>query len=140
MEKFMIRPQGSTKWYTPRQPISGTVAEVEKTYTADSGRNYAGEAIIKVQFMVEKFTWEVRDLTLADCALLAQLVMGRDNELDRFEIHYVSAYYGGWRDAWFYVGKGSFQIGQVNNNTGIIDKVSFNCIGVYPVTRTLIGG
>ena len=55
----------------------------------------------------------------------------------QFQLHYFSAYYGAWCQAWFYVGKGQLNIGRLNEGKELFTSLDFNMVSVNP---DVIGG
>jgi len=87
-----------------RQPDKGLGYNFETTYTA---------------------TW----LTKEEMSLILRNVGKGKN----FKLHYLSPFYGAWRDDTFYVGKGSLAIGRWNEEEERYESLSFNMIGVNPI-------
>lgn len=52
----------------------------------------------------------------------------------QFQLHYFSAYYGAWCQAWFYVGKGQLNIGRLNEGRELFTSLDFNMVSVNPLT------
>ena len=52
----------------------------------------------------------------------------------QFQLHYFSAYYGAWCQAWFYVGKGQLNIGRLNEGKELFTSLDFNMVSVNPLT------
>lgn len=127
-ERYKMRPVGSSTWVDIRQPASGMGWNFETTYTEDSARSYVGVMTETALFTNEAIPYKVNSLTAAEAATILQLVVQK-----RFQMHYFSPYYGAWRDDTFYVGKGSLNVGQLDNTTGLIDSISFNAICINPL-------
>lgn len=112
-----------------RQPDEGLGFDFETTYTEDSTRVQSGVLHATPMFTVESFSYSASTLTVAEAKTILQLVA----KGKIFTLHYFSPYYGAWRDDKFYVGKGSLEIGRLNESGERIDGLSFNMIGVNPI-------
>lgn len=108
------------------QPDEGLGYDFETTYAEDSGRVQSGKMHASPLFTVEALGYEATDIPVADAAtILREVATGKF-----FTLHYFSPYYNEWRDAKFYVGKGSLAIGRLTANDERISSLSFNMIGV----------
>lgn len=112
-----------------KQPDQGLGYEFETTYTEDSVRVQSGVLHLTPMFTVESFSYEASNLTAAEMSKILQLV----STGKRFKLHYRSPYYGKWRDDYFYVGKGSVNIGSWKEDKERYENLSFNMIGVNPI-------
>ena len=113
-----------------RQPDEGLGFDFETTYTEDSTRVQSGVLHSTPMFTVESLSYSASTLTVAEAKTILQFVAKGNT----FTLHYFSPYYGAWRDDKFYVGKGSLEIGRLNESGERIDGLSFNLIGVNPIT------
>ena len=121
---FMINDDVNTV-----QPDEGLKYDFETTYTEDTVRVQSGVMYITPLFTVESYGYSRKDLTAAEMKLMLQkIAKGRP-----FKAHYFSAYYGTWRDDYFYVGKGSLSVGSWKQNDEKFDSLSFNMVGVNPL-------
>ena len=112
-----------------RQPDEGLGYDFETTYTEDSTRTMNGTLYASAMFTVESFSYEATWLTQEEMRqILSVVAKGRP-----FTLHYLSPYYGAWRDGRFYVGKGSLSVGRWNEAEERYEKLSFNMIGVDPI-------
>lgn len=112
-----------------KQPDEGLGYDFETTYTEDSTRVQSGVLHISPMFTVEAFSYSASNLNLNEMStILQQIAKGQ-----KFTLHYLSPFYGDWRDAEFYVGKGSINIGRWKKDKECYDSLSFNMIGVNPV-------
>lgn len=111
------------------QPEEGLGYDFETTYTEDSTRVMSGVLHATPLFTVEAFSYQASQVTVAEMRNILQIIAkGRT-----FTLHYFSPYYGAWRDDLFYVGKGSLEIGRLNEQEEVYDSLSFNMIGVNPL-------
>ena len=121
---FMINDDVNTV-----QPDEGLKYDFETTYTEDTVRVQSGVMYITPLFTVESYGYSRKDLTADEMKLKHQkIAKGRP-----FKVHYFSAYYGAWRDDYFYVGKGSLTVGSWKQNDEKFDSLSFNMVGVNPL-------
>ena len=80
-------------------------------------------------FTVESFSYAASNLSKTEMQTILQKIAKGGS----FTLHYFSPYYGQWRDDTFYVGKGSLEIGRLNEDGEIFDSLSFNMVGVNPI-------
>ena len=121
---FMINDDVNTV-----QPDEGLKYDFETTYTEDTVRVQSGVMYITPLLTVESYGYSRKDLTADEMKLMLQkIAKGRP-----FKVHYFSAYYGAWRDDYFYVGKGSLTVGSWKQNDEKFDSLSFNMVGVNPL-------
>lgn len=112
-----------------RQPDAGLSYNFETTYTNDSGRVMSGTAHVVPMFTVESFGYSATNLTEAEMQQILELVAKGGT----YRLHYRSPYYGGWRDDYFYTGKGSLSIGSWKEDEERYESLSFNMVGVNPI-------
>ena len=111
------------------QPDEGLGYDFETTYTEDTTRAMNGTLYASAMFTVEAFSYEASWVTAEDMKTILQIVArGKP-----FKLHYLSPYYGVWRDGRFYVGKGSLSVGRWNEKEERYESLSFNMIGVDPI-------
>ena len=111
------------------QPDEGLGYDFETTYTEDSTRVQSGTLHATAMFTVESFSYKASWLTREEMASVLQIVA----KGQPFTLHYLSPYYGAWRDGRFYVGKGSLAVGRWNAGQERYEQLSFNMIGVDPI-------
>lgn len=112
-----------------KQPDSGLGYNFETTYTEDSGRVQSGILNITPMFTVESFSYTATDLTSEEMSEILHIVARGDY----FTMHYLSPFFGRWRDDIFYVGKGSLAIGSWQEDEERYESLSFNIIGRNPI-------
>lgn len=122
MQKILIN--GVEIW----QPNEGIQYSLETTYTEDTQRIITGPIITTPLFTVEQLSYEASWIPVASASAILQMVIGLN-----FQLTYFSPYYGGWRTAEFYVGKGSMNIGRLNPEDMVLESLSFNMQGVNPI-------
>ena len=112
-----------------RQPDEGLGYDFETTYTEDSPRAMNGTLYASAMFTVESFSYTASWLTREEMRVILQIVAkGKP-----FTLHYLSPFYGQWRDGQFYVGKGSLSVGRWIEAEERYESLSFNMIGVDPI-------
>lgn len=112
-----------------KQPDAGLGFDFETTYTEDSGRIQTGVANITPMFTVESFSYTATDLTLEEMSEILHIVA----KGEFYTMHYLSPYYGRWRDDTFYTGRGTLVIGSWKENEERYESLSFNIIGRNPI-------
>lgn len=111
-----------------RQPDTGLAFDFETTYSSASGRDTTGVMHEDALFTVERFGYTATGLSKSEMSQILSLIVGQ-----RFTMHYLSPYYGTWRDDTFYVGKGSLSIGSWEEDAEQYESLSFNIVGVNPI-------
>ena len=111
------------------QPDEGLGYDFETTYASDTRRISTGKLRATPMFTVEALTYTRHGMKASELSTILQAIVGQN-----FSLHYFSPYYGTWRDDTFYIGKGSIQIGILDDTTGLYDSVSFQMTGVNPLT------
>ena len=112
-----------------KQPDEGLGYDFESSYTEDSTRTQDGVGHFTPMFTNESFSYSASDLNKAEMSQILKLVA----KGNKFKLHYLSPYYGEWRDDWFYVGKGSISIGKWIESDERYTSLSFNMVGVNPI-------
>lgn len=110
------------------QPDEGLKYDFETTYSDDTQRIITGPLVETPLFTVEQLGYEASYIPIASATAILQMVVGT-----RFNLTYYSLYYGGWRTAVFYVGKGSCSIGRLDPADMVLERLSFNMQGVNPL-------
>ena len=111
------------------QPDEGLKFNTETKYSQDSGRVQNGEAHITPLFTVEQYGYTATNVPQEKATEIIRIICtGKP-----FKLHYFSMYYGEWRDAMFYVGKGDFDISSLKEGEECVKTLSFNMTGVRPI-------
>lgn len=111
------------------QPDKGLKYSFETTYTSDSTRTQDGNGHFTPMFTVEQLGYTAKHIPAQEVAnILQKIAKGYD-----FELHYYSAYYGMWKDAPFYVGKGDCEVGSLEENGEYMSSLAFNMTGRDPI-------
>lgn len=124
-EKERFKLNGQAIW----QPDKDLGYSLETTYTKDSARSQSGTGHFTPMFTVEQFSYTASDLPAEEAAKILGIV-GKGKP---FALHAFSPYYGAWRDAPFYVGKGDLSIGTLSEDQKTISSLTFNMQGVNPI-------
>ncbi len=111
------------------QPDAGLGFDFETTYTEDSTRVQSGTLHATAMFTAESFFYKASWLTKEEMSAVLQMVA----KGQPFTLHYLSPYYGAWRDGRFYVGKGTLSVGRWNEAEERYEELSFNMIGIDPI-------
>lgn len=112
-----------------KQPDKGLGYEFETTYSEDSVRVVSGVAEIEPLFTVEAFSYSATWLTAKEMSEILQMVA----KGKKYRLHYLSPFYGRWRDDTFYTGKGSLSVGSWVEEKEMYESLSFNMVGVNPL-------
>ena len=112
-----------------KQPDEGLGYGFETTYTSDSTRVQSGEGHFTPIYTVETFNYKASYLTTEEVKTILQAVA----KGGVFTLHYFSPYYGQWRDASFYVKRGSLKVGRLAEDQELFDELYFSMQGVNPV-------
>lgn len=111
------------------QPDEGLKYNTEITYTKDSGRVQSGEAHITPMFTVEQLGYTATNIPQEEVTKILQII----DSGKPFTLHYFSLHYGRWRDAAFYVGKNSYDVGSLKDDDRYVSSLTFNMTGVKPI-------
>lgn len=111
------------------QPDEGLGYGFETTYSEDSGRVQTGSMHAVSYFAVEQFSYEATEIPMEKATEILQMI-ARGNP---FTLHYYSIFYGAWRDGLFRVGKGSLNIGTLEEGYEKLSSLSFNMTGEEPI-------
>lgn len=122
-ERFTLNSQ--TIW----QPDKDLGYSLETTYTKDSTRSQGGTGHFTPMFTVEQFAYTASNVPVAEVTKILQII-GKGKS---FTLHAFSPYYGEWRNALFYVGKGNLSIGILSEDQKTISSLTFNMQGVKPL-------
>lgn len=125
MAQEKIRINGVDIW----QPDSGLQHNFETTYSEDSTRVQSGEGHFTPLFTVEQMGYSASHIPVSEASRIIRMVIRGEP----FNLHYYSLYYGSWRDGSFYVGKGQYSIGSLEDSGEYLDSLSFNMTGVNPL-------
>ncbi len=111
------------------QPDSGLAYAFESTYTEDSDRTQNGKGHFTPIFTVEQFGYTATHIPVgAASQILQKIAKGQE-----FTLHCFSPYYGQWRDAPFYVGKGDCEVGTLEEDEEYLSSLTFRMTGVDPL-------
>lgn len=111
------------------QPDEGLGYSFETTYTEDSTRLQSGLANFVPMFTVEQLSYQATNIPVDKATEILQIIATGN----AFVLHYYSVYYGAWRNGTFRVGKGSLNIGSLEENNEILSSLSFNMTGDNPI-------
>ena len=130
-EYIKIRKSPSDDWLVLPQPDSGALTyDFETTYTEESGRTQTGAAVVSPLFTVEALGYSRASISKTMLSQILKIIA----KGQQFQLHYFSAYYGAWCQAWFYVGKGLLNIGRLNEGKELFTSLDFNMVSVNPLT------
>lgn len=111
------------------QPDEGMRYSFETTYSEDSGRVQSGVMNAVSYFTVEQLSYEATEIPMNKASEILQMVATGNP----FTLHYFSVYYNRWRDGLFRVGKGSLNIGSLEQGYEKLSSLSFNMTGEEPI-------
>lgn len=120
-----IRINGEDIW----QPDENLKYSTETTYTEDSTRVMSGAGHFTPLFTVEQLSYSASNVPQREATKILQMI----DKGHPFTLHYFSMHYGKWRDANFYVGKGQYSVGTLEENMEYVKELSFNMTGVNPI-------
>ena len=111
------------------QPDEGLAYSFETTYTEDTQRTLSGVLIATPLFTAEQLGYSATDVP----ALEASRILQKIARGHTFQLHYYSLYYGAWRDAPFYVGRGNLSFSRLSPGQETVENLTFNMTGVNPI-------
>lgn len=112
-----------------RQPDRAMGYSFESTYSDGTTRAVSGPLHEEALFTVEQLAYSASFLSIREMKEILQIIA----KGKRFRLRYFSPYYGQWREDYFYVGKGSLEIGSLNEESEEYDSLSFNMTGINPL-------
>lgn len=111
------------------QPDEGIGYSFETTYSEDSGRVQSGSMNAVSYFTVEQLSYQATDVPIKKATEIIRMIA----KGEAFTLHYYSLFYGVWRDGKFRVGKGSLNIGTLEEGNEKLSSLSFNMTGDDPL-------
>lgn len=111
------------------QPDEGIGYSFETTYSEDTGRVQSGSMNAVSYFTVEQLSYQATDVPIKKATEIIRMIA----KGEAFTLHYYSLFYGGWRDGKFRVGKGSLNIGTLEEGSEKLSSLSFNMTGDDPL-------
>lgn len=111
------------------QPDEGIGYSFETTYSEDSVRVQSGLMNAVSYFTIEQLSYQATDIPIKKATEIIRMIA----KGEAFTLHYYSLFYGGWRDGKFRVGKGSLNIGTLEEGNEKLSSLSFNMTGDYPL-------
>lgn len=111
------------------QPDEGIGYSFETTYSEDSVRVQSGLMNAVSYFTIEQLSYQATDIPIKKATEIIRMIA----KGEAFTLHYYSLFYGGWRDGKFRVGKGSLNIGTLEEGNEKLSSLSFNMTGDDPL-------
>lgn len=123
-QKYLIN--GVEIW----QPDQDLDWNYETTYTEDSTRTQDGVGHFTEMFTTESFAYQASHVPVAEWAKMAQMIIGR-----KFDLYAWNPYFGRWMTMRCYVGKGTLNIGTLEEGHERYSSISFNMVDIHPLER-----
>lgn len=114
-----------------KQPLEGLGYGFKKMYSSDSTFVQSGREYTTTVGTYEEFTYSAVDLKKEELSIILQQII--DEEV--FVLHYMSPYYGEWRDDEFKVESASVSVGRWVENDERYKSLSFTMTGVNPIGK-----
>lgn len=112
-----------------KQPLKGLGYKFAKKYSSDSTFVQSGRKHTTTIGTYEEFTYSAADLTASELSTILHHII--DGEV--FVLHYLSPYYGEWRDGEFLVESADVSIGRWIEKDERYESLSFTMTGVNPL-------
>lgn len=112
-----------------KQPLKGLGYGFTKKYSQDSTFVQSGKEHTTTVGVYEQFTYSASDLTAKELSTILRQII--DGEV--FILHYLSPYYGVWRDDEFRVEAANATIGRWVEEDERYSSLSFTMTGVNPI-------
>lgn len=110
------------------QPDSDLGWDFETTYTGDSARTQDGVGHFSEMFTTESFQYQAFHVPVGEFSKMARMIVGK-----KFNLYAWNPYFGLWMTHRCYVGKGSMNIGSLEENGEYYSSISFNMVDINPL-------
>lgn len=118
-QKYMIN--GVEIW----QPDEDLEWNFETTYTEDSARTQDGKGHFTEMFTVQSFGYRASHVPVTEWKKISQMIVGQ-----KFDLYAWNPHFGKWMTHRCYVGKGSLNIGTLEEGYEKYSSISFNMIDI----------
>ena len=122
MEKYKIN---NTEIYQPDEDLGW---DFEVTYTPDSARSQDGTGHFTEMFAVESFQYQASHVPVAEWTKMSKMIVGK-----KFDLYAWNPHFGKWRTHRCYVGKGTLNIGSLEDGNQKYSSISFTMIDIKPL-------
>lgn len=123
-EKYKIN--GVEIW----QPDQDLIWSFETTYTPDSTRTRNGEGHFTEMFTTESFAYQASHVPIAEWTKISKMVVGK-----KFDLYAFNPHFGKWMTHRCYIGKGTLNIGTLEEDYEKYSSISFNMVDIKPLER-----
>ncbi len=110
------------------QPDRDLGWDFETTYTEDSTRMQSGGGVFTEMFTVESFAYQASGVPVDEWTKISQMIVGR-----KFTLYAWNPHFGRWMNHRCYVGKGTLEIGTLEENYEKYSSISFNMVDILPL-------
>lgn len=110
------------------QPDKDLTWSYETTYTSDSTRTQDGVGHFTEMFTTESFSYKATHVPIAEWTKISQMIVGKKYNLYAFNPHF-----GKWMTMRCYTGKGSLQIGDLEEGCETYSSISFDMVDIIPL-------
>lgn len=124
-QKYLIN--GVEIW----QPDQDLAWDYEKTYTQDSTRTEDGVGHFTKMFTIQSFAYQASHVPVAEWTKISQMIITEE----LFDLYTWSPHFGKWMTHRCYVGKGSLNIGTLEEGNESYSSISFNMVDNVPLER-----
>ena len=114
-----------------KQPLEGLGYRFKKMYSSDSTFVQSGREYTTTVGTYEEFTYSAADLKKEELSIILQQII--DEEV--FVLHYMSPYYGEWRDDEFKVESASVSVGRWVESDERYKSLTFTMTGVNSIGK-----
>lgn len=114
-----------------KQPLEGLGYRFKKMYSSDSTFVQSGREYTTTVGTYEEFTYSAADLKKEELSIILQQII--DEEV--FVLHYMSPYYGEWRDDEFKVESASVSVGRWVKSDERYKSLTFTMTGVNSIGK-----
>ena len=123
-QKYLIN--GVEIW----QPDQDLDWNYETTYTEDSTRTQDGVGHFTEMFTTESFAYQASHVPVAEWTKISQMIVGQ-----KFDLYAWNPHFGKWMTHRCYVGKGTLNIGTLEEGYESYSSISFNMVDIHPLER-----
>lgn len=112
------------------QPDKDLGWDYETTYTSDSTRTQDGVGHFTEMFTTESFAYQASNVPVGEWSKMSRMIVGK-----KFDLYAWNPHFGKWMTHRCYVGKGSLNIGTLEDGYEYYSSISFNMVDINPLEK-----
>lgn len=112
------------------QPDKDLGWSYETTYTPDSTTTQDGVGHFTEMFTKESFSYSATHVPVAEWTKISRMIVGK-----KFDLYAWNPHFGKWMTMRCYVGKGTLNIGNLEDGNESYSSISFNMVDLIPLEK-----